>query len=233
MMKARDNPFSTDRIHRIRYRLSPPEWSALEQKLHAMARRGAIVGPEGAGKTTLLEDISVRLNNAGWTTRWLRLTREQPAFRRGFLRQFFASLGPRDVILFDGAEQLGRFSWKKIERASRRGAGLLITSHRAGLLPTLHECRTSPELLLEIIRDLLPSNSTHDQRRLSDLAHALHGSHGGNLREALREMYDKYADDEPLDEQNWRGYSALRQASTITCAASERPSLPSETSKYR
>jgi hypothetical protein len=70
-MRARDNPFSTDRVLRVRYRPQGVTWDALMARLEALGWRAAIVGPEGAGKTTMLEDLQPRLAARGFATHWL------------------------------------------------------------------------------------------------------------------------------------------------------------------
>jgi GTPase SAR1 family protein len=183
-MKARDNPFATDRVLRVRYRPQGWTWEQLLARLERLDYRCAIVGPEGRGKTTLLEDLGERLKGQGYNVPYLCLTRERPAFERGFLRAFFASVSPRDVLLLDGAEQMGRLAWWRFLRHSRRARGLVITSHFPGLLPTLVECETSVPLLREIVQDLHPGHAGVE---------TLFARHEGNVREALRELYDVHA----------------------------------------
>ena len=185
-MKARDNPFATDRVLRIRYRPQGWTWEQMLARLEAMDYRGAIVGPEGRGKTTLLEDLGERLAPRGLGVKHLRLTRERPAFERRTLREFFDGLATRDVILLDGAEQLGRRAWWRFLRSSHAARGLVITSHRTGLLPTLVQCETSVPLLRGIVHDLHPGQA--------GAAEALFTRHRGNVRDALRELYDTCAD---------------------------------------
>jgi hypothetical protein len=188
-MRARDNPFATARIHQIRYRLPDGlAWEELLARLKSMNWRGAIVGPEGAGKTTLLEDFEPRLRERGFELIGLRLTREEPRLSSARLAQL-ASLDSRHIILFDGAEQLGRWAWWRFLRGVRRTGGLLVTSHRPGLLPTLLECRTAPELLAEIVANLLNKTPEACRARAGTLYH----KHRGNLREALRELYDVWS----------------------------------------
>jgi hypothetical protein len=67
---------------------------------------------------------------------------------------------------------------------TRRAGGLVITSHRPGLLPTLFECTTSPELLAEIVGELSGADLE---------AGELYERHRGNVRDALRELYDRWA----------------------------------------
>ena len=185
-MRPRDNPFSTDRVLKVRYRPQGWSWDGLLDRLAKMNYRAAIVGPEGRGKTTLMEDLGSRLCERGFGVQTVRLTRERSPFDRVWLRDFFASVTPGHVILFDGAEQLSRPAWWRFRRLTRRAGGLVITSHRTGMLPTLVECETDAALLAGIIRDLLPSRSRDD-------AAELFARHRGNVRDALRELYDHYA----------------------------------------
>ncbi|MBI3854417.1 MAG: hypothetical protein HY293_01865, partial [Planctomycetes bacterium] len=183
-MRARDNPFRTERILELRYRL-PSSWDELLDRWEALGRRAAIVGPHGTGKTTLLEDLAPKLRARDYAVHELRLDAEHPDFEPGILESCFRSLGGRDVILLDGAEQLGKSSWSRFERRSRAAAGLVVTSHRAGLLPTLIETRTTPELLVELVAQLLGDCPPE----IRALAPRLFKKHRGNLREALGELY--------------------------------------------
>jgi len=195
-MRARDNPFRTDRVLTIRYRPQGTTWDGLMARLAALGYRAAVVGPHGSGKTTLLEDLAPRLAARGLGAKWLRLSLARRAFPRGFLRQFLAALRERDVILFDGADLMGSLAWRRFERRSRRAAGLVATSHRRTLLPTLAECSTTPELLEAIARSLLGDVAPPS---LGDTARSLFARHDGNLRDALRELYDLCARAESLD----------------------------------
>lgn len=183
MTLARDNPFAADRVLRVRYRPQGWTWEQLLARLAGLGHRVAIVGPEGRGKTTLLEDLGGRLRDGGWGVKHVGLSRETRALPRAFLRRFFDELSGRDVVLLDGAEQLNRLAWWDFARRSKRAGGLVITSHRAGLLPTLVECETSVELLRGIVEDLSPGGG-------DDSLGPLFRRHRGNIRDALRELYD-------------------------------------------
>jgi hypothetical protein len=188
-MKARENPFSTDRVLRVRYQLLHDDWPGLLARLDRLDYRAAIVGPHGAGKTTLLEDLQERLEARGLPILWLRLDADHPAFERRALDAAFARVTPQHVICLDGAEQLTPFAWLRFKRRARGVRGLIITSHRAGLLPTLIDCTTTAELLDDIIRRLAPAAAGD----AAPSARQLFQKHHGDLRLALREMYDWYA----------------------------------------
>jgi hypothetical protein len=189
-MRARDNPFATERVLRIRYELPDNDWPGLFDRLDRLGYRVAIVGPHGAGKTTLLEDLEARLQARGVPTVSLRLDSSHRVFARETLDNCVASLTPAHVVCFDGAEQLTRFGWAAFQRRTRVARGVIVTSHRAGLLPTLIECRTTPHLLESIVSRLLAASP-----RPASLPtpNALFLKHRGNVREALRELYDWYA----------------------------------------
>jgi hypothetical protein len=189
-MRARDNPFTTDRVLRIRYRLPEADWVDLLARLERHRYRGAIVGPHGTGKTTLLEDLEDRLRARGVPIVPLRLDSSKRTFTRAELDACFAASTSAHVISLDGAEQLPRLAWHAFERRARHARGLILTSHRAGLLPTLHTCATDERLLEDIMSRLLGSRTDAGSAPSS---RDLFRRHHGNLRDALREMYDWYA----------------------------------------
>ncbi len=185
-MRARDNYFCVERLKRIRYRPLNTTFDELLIRLEAMHYRVAIVGPEGSGKTTLLEDLQHALNEKGIETQFVFINDTNPltGFRR---RQLLVQCRPRQIVLIDGAETLSRPGWLLLKHAIlQRAAGLIVTTHYPSLLPTLIQCHTTPELLTEIVQDLLPP----DQNPGS--LHDLYTHHNGNLRLCLRTLYDRY-----------------------------------------
>jgi hypothetical protein len=186
-MRARDNPFRTDRVLTIRYRMIDGSFPGMMDRLAELGYRGAIIGPKGAGKTTLLEDLEPALTALDFNITRLRLDDLQRSFPPAFLENFFDGLSARDFVLFDGAERLSRLAWLRFKRKTKKAGGLIVTSHRAGLLPTLKECRTTPEVLAEILEKLAGTPPAEKEVLL------LYKRHKGNLREALREMYDIYS----------------------------------------
>jgi len=187
-MRARDNPFRSERVEAIRYRFADAGWDGLMRRLADLEYRAAIVGPDGSGKTTLLEELAPRLEGLGFAVRRLFLNDQKRPDAQS-LKLSCAEPGEKDCILFDGADLVGRFAWARFKRQSRLAAGLIITSHRPGLLPTLIECRTTPELLDDIVVHILGRGAA----ALGDTPRRLFEKHDGNLRDALRGLYDMYA----------------------------------------
>ena len=189
-MKARKNPFRSEKILSYRYRFAETTWDDFMEKLASADYRGALVGPHGSGKTTLLEDLGPRLEVRGFRVTLLRLDDLEPCFPRGYVASLTGRLDGRDVILFDGADLMARTAWRRFLKRSRHVGGLVITSHVEGLLPTVAECETTPELLRDIVAFLLDETPLPPEIKLNDLFHG----HRGDLREALRELYDLYAE---------------------------------------
>ncbi|UCE50588.1 MAG: hypothetical protein JSW47_10575, partial [Phycisphaerales bacterium] len=134
MLRAKDNPFAVDRIRQIRY--EPPEesWERLLARLAAMDYRGAIVGPCGSGKTTLCEDVLARLRQQRLRTQHLFVSMDIHLTWREI--QNVLAL-PFDVILVDGADHLSWWIWRCLKRrVFCQKRGLIVTTHRPGLLPT-------------------------------------------------------------------------------------------------
>ena len=146
-----------------------------------------MVGPHGSGKTALLAALAPALRARGLEPVAMRL-------RRGDRRLgpagegWLAAAAPRVLLVLDGSDELGLASWIRVLARSRAAGGLLVATHRRGLLPVLHRCRPGPALLGELMIELdagcgcaLPP------------AGDLLARHGGNLRLALRELYDLHA----------------------------------------
>ncbi|HEV8631158.1 MAG TPA: hypothetical protein VGV61_12640 [Thermoanaerobaculia bacterium] len=188
-MRAADNPFRVQRLVRLSYRLEEPTWEALLARFASLGRRAALVGPEGHGKSTLLGELGARLARQGFELRAITLRRGERRLARPARERLLAGLGPRHVLLVDGAQELAAWQWGRLRRASRAAGGLLVTSHRPGLLPTLHECCTSPALLAELIAELAVATAAP-----LPPAAELFARHDGNLRAALLDAYDRYAE---------------------------------------
>jgi hypothetical protein len=106
-------------------------------------------------------------------------------------------LRDRHVVLLDGAEQMSWWAWASFRWRVRRAGGLIITAHRTGLLPTVITCRTNAELLSQIVGRLLGEEQTIPREEIEQLLQRYHG----NIREALRELYDTFSA-KPSDDLN-------------------------------
>jgi hypothetical protein len=188
-MKARDNPFATQHTEKLAYRLpGGVTWPALLEKLKAQEYTGSIVGRHGTGKTTLLEEFIPHLKELGFEPHLISLKTESsmrekealPAVLRGFTKPAF--------ILLDGAEQLSTRHWLPVRSAASAAAGFLVTVHRISRLPTLVECDTSAELLMELVQELTGEPFPREQ------AMELMNRHFGNMRACLRELYDDWGE---------------------------------------
>ena len=197
MMRARDNPFATEHMLRLRYQFRKPGddgWPALLARLESLRYRAAIVGPHGSGKTTLLEDLGWQLRNRGFQIHSVFLNEQDRTYPIDFVRRVQDGLTGKDIVLFDGCEQLGLLNWHRFRWQMRLAGGLVVTTHRPGRLPPLRHCETDPDLLDDLVRRLAGKASLPAQTNIRHL----YDTHHGNLREALRELYDIAADSQSL-----------------------------------
>lgn len=191
-MKAKDNPFSVQHIKKIRYRGA--DLDALVARFEEMTYCAAIVGPEGSGKTTLAEDLQNHLENKGFHTESIFINDSTPLTREK-RKDFIQKLSKEKVVFLDGAGILGPLQWFKLRRnILKKAKGLVITAHNPGKLPTLTECKTTAALFRQITADLLDGRQLPDKELLDRIYHRCNG----NIRLALRQLYDIYADDLPV-----------------------------------
>ena len=188
-MRARDNPFAVERLRAIRYRPLQGTIEDILARVRELNYRAAIVGPDGSGKTTLLEDLERALAKEGHRTRTVFVNDtcplDAPACRR-----LLSELTPDEIVLLDGADLIPRSCWSLTKRHTIRHAfGLLITSHRPGLLPTLVKCATTPTLLRAIATELAPGSPLITPTLLDEL----YRHHDGDLRACLRALYDLHS----------------------------------------
>jgi len=146
----------------------------------------AIVGPHGTGKSTLLVALGDRLATERRPAEFVRLRRR----RDGLQLLAACSRGEADsTLLIDGWERLGwPWSFLAVAWARLRGWRMVVTSHRSAGMPVAARTAGTLPLLTAIVARL----PAHDGRiRATDLADAF-TRHGGNLRDALGDLYDRY-----------------------------------------
>jgi energy-coupling factor transporter ATP-binding protein EcfA2 len=185
-VRARDNVFAVERIEQIRYKPPGTTLDELLARLEQMGYRAAIIGPEGSGKTTLLEDIGTALERHGRQVRNVLVNDSNPMTWQSS-RGLFMQLRGGDIVLLDGADLIGRTTWHALKRGILiKAGGLVITSHKAGLMPTLIECATTPDLFRQIVSEITDGKQGIAPVIIEEVYHR----NNGNIREALRELYD-------------------------------------------
>jgi energy-coupling factor transporter ATP-binding protein EcfA2 len=184
LRRAKDNPFAAQRLAGLAFRGETVE--ELAARCERLGRRVAIVGPHGSGKSTLLRQVQARLAS-GYEIRAVTLHAGERWLSRPQRRLLFSRLGPQRLVVVDGAEQLSALAWRELSWRSRRAAGLVVTAHREGLLPTLTTCATTPELLAGLVRELT------GEELPEPLCAELFARHRGNLHDVFWELYDRWA----------------------------------------
>ena len=189
-MRPADNPFRADRIDRVRYRPQGWTWEAMLDRLQRLTYCAAIEGPYGSGKTRLLKELVARLEERGFYVSLFRVSPEETSLPTELLKRLLFGRLSRHILLLDEADRLSTFSRLVLRLLSRRASGLIVTSHEPGILPLLVECKSSPELLDEILAELVGQETN----ALRELSRHLFREHHGNIRDVLRALYDLYAE---------------------------------------
>lgn len=185
---ARENPFATCHLERIPFRFpAGAGWDTLFKRLEDLNWCASIVGGIGSGKTTLLEQLMPRLEARGFQPILFRLQTESDIKQKDRLPDKLREVKKPGFILLDGAEQLSTRQWLPIRGAASQAAGLIVTVHRASRLPVALEVETSAKLLKALVEGLTGGALPDGE------AEALFHRHRSNLRECLRELYDRWA----------------------------------------
>ncbi|MCM8814080.1 MAG: hypothetical protein NC924_09145 [Candidatus Omnitrophica bacterium] len=189
-MRARENPFRVERLEALPFIFQMYDWPALDRRLAALSYRAAILGRQGTGKTTLLLELSRRLRQQGSAVQIITVRRDERAENLREVRHAYRRLGASDILCIDGADGLPWPVWRAVRSGSRRLRGLIVTSHTRRLLPVLFFCRSDGSVLEQILRHLLPTSVAEFSAQTPQLLRR----HRGNIRNVLREMYDRYAE---------------------------------------
>lgn len=189
------NPFATrhtlpGRIPPLDPDGRPVDPRALLDRLRVLGGTAAIQGPHGSGKTTLLTHLARELEGEGSLAAVVRLRS-----RWDFVVALRAIVRARSgqAVCIDSWERMGTLPACLARVAAKAvGCGLLVTSHRDTGLPLLARGVPTSGLLTAIVRRL-PDHGNWLGSLISaaDIEAAFSAS-GGNLREALYCLYDRF-----------------------------------------
>lgn len=191
-VKPGENPFRSACVDALTYQPAGKGWDEIERRFRHRRFRGALIGPHGHGKSTLMREMGARLGPIAAASigesedapRYVQMRPDDPD-QHAHIRRLIREVP--QLLMIDGYDLLG---WRDRLRLTRRRRPTLVTSHRRTAMPTLLRCRTSPALLANLIGQLAPGL----ERALGESEiEALHISHDGNVRDALRELYDRVA----------------------------------------
>jgi hypothetical protein len=208
-VKARENPFASDPRHRDdRYTCPDGGIETLIARLAALGYRAAIVGPHGCR-----QDDPARGPRAG--AAGARIPLSGPCVSPRTIAAVPADwpshaslLGPRDIVCLDGCGAAVGNPVALVSLARTARGRLDRHVAREGRLPLLIECTTSADLLEGIVRRLSPAPAAGAPSSAD-----LFRRHQGNLRDALRELYDFPRNCAPLSARSFvtpAGYTACR-----------------------
>jgi hypothetical protein len=191
---ASANPFRADCVEALPFRFLDGSWDALLARLEHRGWRGALVGPKGSGKTTLLESLRHHFVQRGMAVTALRVSPRAAPRLSGAPRprlpwRRLALLGRGDALLLDGADQLAWPAWWCLQAITRRAGALVVTTHREDRLAAVAFTRTTPALLEELVRVLIPRAELPARPAIQGLFER----HAGNLRAALASLYDDWS----------------------------------------
>lgn len=184
------NPFATR--HTRPGRLVPRDAGGTPLDLAALLTRArslgsaAIEGPHGVGKTNLLTTLAGLLDESDLLAGLVRprAMRDGAAVLRAVLRA-----RPGTTLCIDSWDTIGA-AWAVAVRAAAWlcRVGLIVTSHRATGMPTVARCGTTPALLARLVSELPGHGGRIDA---CDVEQAF-AAHGGDIREALYDLYDRF-----------------------------------------
>jgi hypothetical protein len=185
---AKENPFASSQIENLAFRFPPGvNWEILLKRLEGQQWCASIVGGNGSGKTTLLEQLVPHLEARGFEPVFIRLSSESSMRDKERLADTLRSVRKPGFILLDGAEQLSTRHWLPVRGAASQAAGFVVTVHRTSRLPVVLELETNGALLDDLVHELTGGKLPDHE------AQAILHRHRGNIREALRELYDRWA----------------------------------------
>ncbi len=185
-LPARENPLAVNRTSSIQFRFADHDWEFHLGRLRQLNFRAAIVGQQGSGKSTLLRELNRQLQQHYIPSHFVFLPRQRQ-HHQPMLELAFEHV-ENCVLLVDGVERLNLFQRRDLFKRTRNSAGLVITKHHRCKLPTWIQTQTSLDLMTEVLVDL-----QLDQPEFLSAGEIAFAKHNGNIRNALRDLYDQCA----------------------------------------
>lgn len=162
----------------------------LLERLNALGGTASIVGPHGSGKSTMLVHLADAIKRRGGQATWIRLHSRQDAWAAWTAIRGSA---PGGTVCIDSWERLGLATRSLLRLVAHlSGCGLLVTAHRGTGMPELTRCGTNAILLHAIVGSLPDHARWHGMLIREADVEAAFANHGGNLRESLYELYDRF-----------------------------------------
>jgi hypothetical protein len=192
------NPFCTRRIRPGALPFIFPSGQDAELLIDRLRRNewcGEITGPHGAGKSSLLAVLVPALERVGRRVVLFQLHDGQRRLPPFAVREPRPSSSQPTSIVADGYEQLSRWNrWRFKRLCRKREWGLVVTAHATVGLPELYRLIPTPNVAKQIVDRLLAGQTS--PFTAEEVSNCFTRS-GGNLREMLFDLYDKYEQQHP------------------------------------
>ncbi|MGE9270477.1 MAG: hypothetical protein ACQKBU_06715 [Verrucomicrobiales bacterium] len=198
-MRARDNPFATQRLERVLAfdpELIGESWAGLLTRWERLGRQAAVVGPWGSGKSSFLDGFAERVGG-----RVERLFFNRDLNRLSEEDRKHLERGQEAVWVVDGDQHLPWLEARFLLRSVRRSRGGLFARHRAGRAEVLLRLQSDPDLAEALLRRAAPGLAEAWIEQLPGRWRR----HRGNLRHLFLEYYDQWAEGDFQGSENiWR-----------------------------
>lgn len=190
-LAARDNPLCVAHVTRVKFRFAKDGWPGHLARLRELGFRASIVGPQGSGKTTLLSELAEQLRDANIRSHHLFLPQDREDHPK-LVQRAIGHSSEGGILLVDGIERLSLPARWSLLKRTRSSAGLVVNLHRPcrfpERLPIWISTSTSLDLMAQILKEL-----GLDIPEIQLAAADAFTRRNGNIRDALRDLYDQFA----------------------------------------